>query len=45
MKLPEGRPGAQPSLHLAPRIAEFFDVPVEVVFSLRQFPRLGDRTA
>ena len=34
-----------PSLHLALRIAEFFDVPVEVVFSLRQFPRLGDRTA
>jgi putative transcriptional regulator len=34
-----------PSLHLALRIAEFFDVPVEVVFSLRQFPRLGDRSA
>jgi putative transcriptional regulator len=34
-----------PSLHLALRIAEFFDVPVEVVFSLRQFPRLGERTA
>ena len=27
-----------PSLHLAMRIAEFFDVPVEVVFSLRPFP-------
>ncbi|WP_435769085.1 helix-turn-helix transcriptional regulator [Nocardioides sp. SYSU DS0651] len=34
-----------PSLHLALRIAEFFDVPVEVVFSLTPFPRLGDRTA
>lgn len=34
-----------PSLHLALRIADFFDVRVEVVFSLTQFPRLGDRTA
>jgi putative transcriptional regulator len=34
-----------PSLHLALRIAEFFDVSVEVVFSIRQFPRLGDRSA
>jgi putative transcriptional regulator len=34
-----------PSLHLALRIAEFFGVPVEVVFSLTHFPRLGDRTA
>ncbi|WP_238993639.1 helix-turn-helix transcriptional regulator [Nocardioides caldifontis] len=34
-----------PSLHLALRIAEFFEVPVEVVFSLSQFPRLGGRTA
>lgn len=34
-----------PSLHLALRIAEFFDVPVEVVFSLTPFPRLGERTA
>jgi putative transcriptional regulator len=34
-----------PSLHLALRIAEFFGVPVEVVFSLTRFPRLGDRTA
>ena len=32
-----------PSLHLALRIAEFFDVPVEVVFSLKPFPRLGSR--
>jgi len=30
-----------PSLHLALRIAEFFEVPVEVVFSTRPFPRLG----
>ncbi len=26
-------------------IAAFFDVPVEVVFSIEQFPRLGERTA
>nr|WP_229690773.1 helix-turn-helix transcriptional regulator [Sphaerisporangium melleum] len=30
-----------PSLFLALRIAEYFGVPVEVVFSLRPFPRLG----
>lgn len=30
-----------PSLHLALRIAELFEVPVEVVFSTRPFPRLG----
>ena len=30
-----------PSLHLALRIARFFDVPIEVVFSLEPFPRLG----
>jgi DNA-binding XRE family transcriptional regulator len=30
-----------PSLHLALRIAAFFEVPVEVVFSLTPFPRLG----
>lgn len=30
-----------PSLHLALRIAAFFEVPVEVVFSLEEFPRLG----
>jgi putative transcriptional regulator len=30
-----------PSLHLALRIAEYFEVPVEVVFSVRPFPRLG----
>jgi putative transcriptional regulator len=31
-----------PSLHLALRIAEFFGVPVEVVFSTRPFPRISD---
>lgn len=30
-----------PSLQLALQIAEYFDVGVEVVFSLRPFPRLG----
>lgn len=30
-----------PSLYLALRIAEYFDVPVEVVFSLHPFPRIG----
>lgn len=30
-----------PSLHLALKIAEYFDVPVEVAFSLRPFTRLG----
>jgi putative transcriptional regulator len=30
-----------PSLFLALRIAEYFDVPMEIVFSLRPFPRLG----
>ncbi|RIK14960.1 MAG: transcriptional regulator [Acidobacteria bacterium] len=30
-----------PSLHLALRIAAFFEVPVEVVFSLEEFPRIG----
>ena len=30
-----------PSLHLALQIAEYFEVPVEVVFSMRPFPRLG----
>ena len=33
-----------PSLHLALRIAEFFDVPVEVVFSIQPFPRLSDQS-
>jgi DNA-binding XRE family transcriptional regulator len=31
----------RPSLYLALRIAEFFEVPMEVVFSTRPFPRLG----
>lgn len=30
-----------PSLHLALRIAEYFEVPVEVVFSTEPFPRIG----
>lgn len=30
-----------PSLYLALRIAEYFEVPVEVVFSLAPFPRIG----
>jgi DNA-binding XRE family transcriptional regulator len=33
-----------PSLHLALRIAAFFDLPVEVVFSLDPFPRIGEET-
>jgi hypothetical protein len=52
---PAGEPGAppspgyleggedNPSLHLALRIAELFDVPVEVVFSTDPFPRPRDR--
>ena len=31
----------RPSLHLALRIAEYFEVPVEVIFSIDPFPRLG----
>lgn len=31
-----------PSLHLALRIADHFEVPVEMVFSMRPFPRIGD---
>jgi putative transcriptional regulator len=31
-----------PSLHLALRIAAYFEVPVEVIFALAPFPRLGD---
>ncbi|MET7326828.1 helix-turn-helix transcriptional regulator [Nonomuraea sp. NPDC005650] len=34
-----------PSLLLALRIAEYFGVPVEVVFSTRPFPRIGERSA
>ena len=33
-----------PSLHLALRIAAFFEVPVEVVFSIEPFPRVSDQT-
>jgi putative transcriptional regulator len=31
-----------PSLHLALRIAAFFEVPVEAVFSIKPFPRVTD---
>ena len=34
-----------PSLHLALRIAAYFDVPVEVVFSLKPFKRQGSEEA
>ncbi|MEH1123883.1 helix-turn-helix transcriptional regulator [Micromonospora sp. CPCC 206061] len=30
-----------PSLHLALRLAEYFEVPVEVIFSTSPFPRIG----
>jgi DNA-binding XRE family transcriptional regulator len=30
-----------PSLYLALRIAEYFEIPVEVIFSAEPFPRLG----
>lgn len=30
-----------PSLHLALRIAQYFEVPVEVIFSTTPFPRIG----
>ena len=30
-----------PSLHLALRISRYFEVPVEVIFALDPFPRLG----
>lgn len=33
-----------PSLHLALRIAAYFEVPVEVIFSLESFPRIGTIT-
>lgn len=32
-----------PSLHLALRIAQFFGVAVEVVFSIEPFPRVSDQ--
>ena len=34
-----------PSLNLALRIAAFFDVPVEVIFSIEPFPRIGSDIA
>lgn len=34
-----------PSLHLALRIAAYFEVPVEVVFATAPFPRLGSEEA
>jgi putative transcriptional regulator len=33
-----------PSLYLALRIAEYFGIPVEVIFSAEPFPRLGSGT-
>jgi putative transcriptional regulator len=30
-----------PSLYLALRVAEYFEVPVEAVFSIEPFPRIG----
>jgi putative transcriptional regulator len=33
-----------PSLYLALRIAAYFDLPVEVVFSIEPFPRISDQT-
>jgi putative transcriptional regulator len=35
----------RPSLHLALRIAEYFEVPVEVVFSIEPFPRIGSASS
>jgi putative transcriptional regulator len=32
-----------PSLHLALRIAEYFEVPVEIIFSTAPFPRIGGK--
>jgi DNA-binding XRE family transcriptional regulator len=34
-----------PSLNLALRIAEFFGLPVETIFSARPFPRISDLSA
>lgn len=34
-----------PSLHLALRVAEYFEVPVEVIFSTRPFARLGSEAS
>jgi putative transcriptional regulator len=30
-----------PSLHLALRLSRYFEVPVEVIFSIEPFPRIG----
>lgn len=34
-----------PSLYLALRIAAYFEVPIEVIFSTEPFPRLGSSSA
>jgi DNA-binding XRE family transcriptional regulator len=34
-----------PSLHLALKIAEYFEVPVEVIFSTTPFARIGSESA
>ncbi|WP_067720742.1 helix-turn-helix transcriptional regulator [Nocardia yamanashiensis] len=34
-----------PSLHLALRLAQYFEVPVEIIFSTAPFPRIGSETA
>lgn len=34
-----------PSLHLALRLARYFGVPVEVIFSIEPFPRIGQSPA
>lgn len=33
-----------PSLHLALRLAQYFEVPVEIIFSTAPFPRIGSET-
>jgi DNA-binding XRE family transcriptional regulator len=35
----------RPSLYLALRLAQYFEVPVEVIFSVDPFPRLGSAPA
>ena len=34
-----------PSLHLALRLSRYFEVPVEVLFSIDPFPRIGSSTS
>jgi DNA-binding XRE family transcriptional regulator len=34
-----------PSLHLALRLSRYFEVPVEVIFSIEPFPRIGTSSA